>query len=367
MPTPPTPPPAQTLYVGDAKVYTPPRSTSVYALDAQRGTTRWHHILVQYGNDASNGFLQIVDGVAYTAHATSTSYADMVEALQTKDGHLLWQYRVDQHADIHTMRVCSGVIYLGITQYGATADTTKSIVEALRAKDAKLLWRHTNTDSSYYDQLEVTSETLYLITAKSSEPKSYSVLSIIHALRSSDGSEVWHATYNTYGVAITATATDHAVYVIKTIDMLKSGIDTLQASDGSLLWHKQTTMVGPPFRKAVANGLLYLDANDQLCAFSLTDGKQIWCRGNAHDAALQASVGVIYTTSIQPVCAVQASNGKTLWCVQYPNLGSTIIASESIVYVASNFAGTLYALRKSDGTQLWYRELDHFIFALALE
>ncbi|HLJ32608.1 MAG TPA: PQQ-binding-like beta-propeller repeat protein [Ktedonobacteraceae bacterium] len=58
---------------------------------------------------------------------------------------------------------------------------------------------------------------------------------------------------------------------------------------------------------------------------------------------------------------------KIIWCVSYPNLGSTILASDTTVYIASNFAGTLYALHKSDGSKLWYRQFDHAIFALAFE
>jgi outer membrane protein assembly factor BamB len=144
-------------------------------------------------------------------------------------------------------------------------------------------------------------------------------------------------------------------------------VDALRASDGTLLWHAKTSLGGAVVRKAVIGDLLYLAANDRLCAFSVTNGALRWCSDQAHDVALQGSGGVIYTTTAQQVCALQASDGKKLWCAQYPNLGATIIASDTIVYVASNFAGTLYALRKSDGSKLWYRQFDHFIFTLAFD
>ncbi|HLX40283.1 MAG TPA: PQQ-binding-like beta-propeller repeat protein [Ktedonobacteraceae bacterium] len=367
----------QTLYVGVSQFDTPPLHTSVYALDAQSGATQWSNTLVQAGNDISYQFLQVVNGVAYVAYAThtsSTSYTDTVDALSTKDGRLLWRYQVDdQYEGIHTMIVCNGIVYLGITRFGpgAVAGTT-SIVVALQASDAKLLWCYSSADSSYYDQLEVTDTMLYLITAKNLDAQNYTVLSTMHALYANNGEEVWQKTYTTYALGVVATATNSVIYAIvpshTSIQKYDgSEIHALQASDGTLVWHAKASLGSAITRKAVTNDLLYLDANDRLCAFSLTDGTLRWCSDGAHDATLLNGGDFIYTTNAQQVCALQPTDGKKRWCVSYPNIGSTILASDSAVYVASNFAGTLYALRKSDGSKLWYRQIDNAIFGLAFE
>ncbi len=360
----------RTFYVGDIKADTPPLHTSVYALDAQSGATRWSNVLVPSGQDSQYQFLQVVGGVVYVAYATSasTSYTDTVDALQAKDGRLLWHYHLaDRYEDIHTMVVCNGTVYLGITRFGPSAvAATASTVEALQAKDARPLWHYSTNDSSYGDQLEVTDTMLYLITAKNVDAQNFTVLSTIHALHANNGGEAWHTTYKTYGISVVATATNSVIYVIIPVQKyVGNGIDALQASDGTLLWHTKASLGGAIFRKAVTGDLLYLNANDRLCAFSVTNGALRWCSDEAHDAALHGSGGVIYTTTAQQACALRASDGKKLWCVTYPNLGSTIIASNTTAYIASNVTGTLYALRKSDGSKLWYRQLDHFIFALA--
>ena len=145
----------QTLYVGVSKFDTPPLHTAVYALDAQSGATQWSNILVHTGYSTSYQFLQVVGGVAYVAYAGahSTSYTDTVDALSAKDGSMLWHYQVnDRYEDIHTMVICNGIVYLGITRFGPGAVAgTASIVEALQAKDAKPLWRYSSNDSSYDD------------------------------------------------------------------------------------------------------------------------------------------------------------------------------------------------------------------------
>ncbi len=360
----------QSLYVGTIKADTPPLRTSVYALDPQSGTTRWQTMLAQYGSDSQYQFLQVVHNVVYVAHAASTNYTDTVDALSVSGGRLFWRYQLqDRHEDIYTMVVCDDVIYLGISLYSTGTFATQSIVEALRAADGKLLWWHSNADSSYADQLEVTNSLLYLITAQEIDKKNHTVLSTIHALRTDDGNEAWHAAYKTHAISITATATSSVLYVILPTPQLNpaSEIDALRTGDGALLWRSKTNVAAGIFRKAVANNLLYLDAYDRLCAFSTVDGNLRWCADSAQDVALQASAGIVYITAVQQVCALRADNGKKLWCAGYPNLGSTIIATDTVIYVASNYAGTLYALRESDGAKLWNNDLDHFVFALALE
>lgn len=366
----------QTLYVGVSKFDTPPLHTAVYALDAQSGATQWSNILVHTGYSTSYQFLQVVGGVAYVAYAGahSTSYTDTVDALSAKDGSMLWHYQVnDRYEDIHTMVICNGIVYLGITRFGPGAVAgTASIVEALQAKDAKPLWRYSSNDSSYDDQLEVTDTMLYLITAKNLDAQNFTVLSTIHALRANDGGEVWHTTYQTYGLGVVATATNSVLYAIipQHTSLQKydgSAINALQYNNGTLLWSAKASLGSAISRKAVTNNLLFLAANDRLCAFSITDGTLRWCSDGAHDATILNGGGLIYTTNVQQVCALQPDNGKKLWCVSYPNLGSTVLASNTTVYVASNFAGTLYALSKSNGGKLWYRQMDHAIYGLAFE
>lgn len=108
------------------------------------------------------------------------------------------------------------------------------------------------------------------------------------------------------------------------------------------------------------NGTAYVDTIDgNILALRGTDGALLW----EHFVSTpvyrlvvtpQALYYVLSGQSYDLVQALNLRNGKILWSQPLPPIGSlTIEAIDDIVYIGTH-DGSVYALRASDGKQLWY-------------
>lgn len=139
----------------------------------------------------------------------------------------------------------------------------------------------------------------------------------------------------------------------------------LRATDGGTVWQTHIsqglsgiTMLDAP-SLAVANGLIYTSGSDQTCAWRTSDGSQAWCHVLPGDVTGPTYVdGILYVGVLgnaqQLVYALRASDGGEVWHNAVPTalLGlSAPTVANNMIYVGAKDG--LFALRASDGSLLW--------------
>jgi outer membrane protein assembly factor BamB len=81
----------------------------------------------------------------------------------------------------------------------------------------------------------------------------------------------------------------------------------------------------------------------------------------------------VYTTDDNKAmnyCALDVRNGEIVWCSNVAQTSTVTVANGTEVFTAANFEGTVHALQKSNGSQVWQYKVegtDRRVFGLALE
>ena len=125
---------------------------------------------------------------------------------------------------------------------------------------------------------------------------------------------------------------DGRVYVVGTVrsdDQTISTLYALDADSGETKWTKETT--DRPFESVptFVDGTLYVARNDALVAYDASTGEEQW-------------------TFDEPAG------------VRTPNLGSSLVYTDEAVFVGEGGSGNVYAVDRSDGTELWLAEPEYF-------
>jgi outer membrane protein assembly factor BamB len=297
----------------------------------------------------------IVDGVIYAGAANGGVYA-----LRTSDGRLIWHHKIDPGADTAPL-VSDGIVYISAN----ISDVGPGILYALRARDGVELWHYTISVSLSAPLLEngIVYVTSYDDVSQNGD---------LFALRASDGAQLWHKTAR--GLSYNTPFVDNqAIYVSAFADNGSSFVYALRASDGTQLWLKTaTTFVS---MSLVANGIAYLQSEQELSALSASNGQLLWSVPIVENSSLQPQVinGVIYLTTTQislegtgkqgisSVYAVRISDGSVLWHYSLSkengnNWANWLSIEDGTVYVGSNVdqdKSYIYALRSDNGLLLW--------------
>jgi outer membrane protein assembly factor BamB len=203
----------------------------------------------------------------------------------------------------------------------------------------------------------------------------------IHALRSSDGKQMWQGFSNIVDPPFVANG---VLYQVNFGD-----IEALSGSDGRLLWRYFPSHEGEDFQPGatqivqVTDNRIYV-YNGQILDVLMADngiggtGRQAWSSDDAVSAVdintLTISNGTVYyavhprndaTTTPAPsddaIVARRALDGKTLWTYSASAAGqpcaitSMVRALEAVYASAScnSGVGRTFALRASDGAMLW--------------
>jgi outer membrane protein assembly factor BamB len=156
----------------------------------------------------------------------------------------------------------------------------------------------------------------------------------------------------------------------------------------------------PTLAPALSNKAVYLATDDGIYALRASDGTLRWRypagdpRSGPYLAGISSAVLVGNTLYVSAtpqavwsgsptmtIAALRASDGSVIWSRQMPSgIGARLAVSNGVVYVSPNARGRLpsdggapdgdyllYALRASDGTQVWrYRADEPIISALAV-
>ena len=105
-------------------------SLYVSALEVANGTVLWQVTPAKMSALYQSSLQQVVDGVLYIAGIGSQN--TLVLAVDTRDGHAIWQY-TEKQGSVSMLTVCAGKVYL------RTGDAQ---ITALQTSTGKLLWSY---------------------------------------------------------------------------------------------------------------------------------------------------------------------------------------------------------------------------------
>lgn len=316
---------------------------TVYAVRPGDGTLIWQSSL----GHKLTGALAVSKDTLFTGSFDGTIYA-----LRKSNGSLLWQKSI-RGAVLPSMLTDGTTVYFGAANN----------IYALRASDGTQLWRHPTPicDNCAADAVVAVADgTLYAFANG------------LYALRASDGNVLWHNPSYRYNGKFAAAG--GKVYVAAENE---GRVYVLRASDGSRL-HTFTVQKAEPIEMVAEDDRLYLDsAGHDLYAVRTSDYTILWHKqfndlvmglsgvgdGNLYFAqTVSASVGISVqgqtptvstTSSSTDVYALRTSDGSQLWHWHPPAaIGVTLRVFDGQVYLATTDG--LYALRAGDGTQLWH-------------
>lgn len=169
-----------------------------------------------------------------------------------------------------------------------------------------------------------------------------------YALRASDGTKLWSSSsvsgsfITSPGSAIFYGSDSNAVYA-------------LRADNGHKIWHSP---VSYPSMMQIAGGVLYTtDQYGTVHALRAIDGTKLWSffTSQGETGGLAVAAGVVFTASSNPGASVFAIRaGKQIWSSPVGS-ADLIQVAKGIIYlgVANENGSRLYALRSTDGANLW--------------
>jgi outer membrane protein assembly factor BamB len=345
----------------------------VSALDVTSGKLLWQKAPAKISALYQSSLQQIVDGVLYIAGISSQSA--LVLAVDTRDGHAIWQY-TEKQGGVSAMSICANKVYLRI----GNAEIT-----ALRANNGKVLWSHNEQDVSVSD-LVVTTQAAYMV--KQQPTGSGSMISSVVALNADNGKVLWSKPYGgQQGSRFSLVANGSAVYRIKQVQSSSSGdpmmapVSSVQALDGAsgkVLWQAKM----PPNMEQInvlsvgatiyLNGQYLLNQNQSLLvALNASDGKQLWLRRHSYNQITVLGAQDIYgyqgyapgddPQGKKQLCLLDGTTGKDRWCVGslHPSqfsLSATrdmVIVEETLQPGPLTLIQNIYGVRKQDGKILW--------------
>ncbi|GHO50358.1 PQQ-binding-like beta-propeller repeat protein [Ktedonospora formicarum] len=355
----------------------------VTAFDTQTGKQLWQKVPTQITTMYQSSRQKVVDGVLYIL-ASTYQKPTLLLAVDTKDGHLLWQREYKQ-SDIQIFEICAGQIYLAMAPTDTNAKPTVSL-HALSAKDGEERWVYASEEMRFLSSLIATKETLFATELRINTDQ----INVI-ALHPEDGKVSWRKEYYNKGEGekFKLLATETSVIIIRQIDPNPTytgishitSVQGLEPSSGKVTWETHMPVdVGA--MNAVALGVqLYLSGlnfNPKapkgqeaiLMRLDVNTGKLLWHRfHNYNQLTLISSQEMIYAykgygnvpTPQKELCALDPASGKEHWCQKtlQPSLFSlntsqnTVIAVEAIQPGPMELHQNLVALSKQDGHVLW--------------
>lgn len=323
---------------------------SLYALRAQNGARQWQY-------QAGANVLGAESGILYV------STRDSLYALRERDGTVLWKLPLDPQQGLASLVLAGGQIYLAQVAQSTPAYT----LEALNAARGTLLWRQ-RVAGDAPSMLQVSDgvvygagESVHLVGGNGT------LYGFIAAFRSSDGAPLWRYETPTPQCCVGPQWLDAADGIVSVIF---NQLYVLRVSDGSLLWQTSSLVLGRD-SIALADGVVYLAAGQEVMALRASDGQQLWQHSvtSSYQLALLLVNAVLYvgaqgypsTAFTQQLDALNVHDGRLLWQTVLRG-NSSVLQTGNLVYLLSS-AG-VDALSSSDGTRLWHHALDEYSMVL---
>ena len=345
-------------------------SLYVSALDVASGTVLWQVAPAKVSALYQSSLQQVVDGVLYIAGIGSQN--TLVLAVDTRDGHAIWQY-TEKQGRVSMLTVCVGKVYL------RTGDAQ---ITALQTSTGKPLWTHSQKNT--FPPL-ITAQAVYMVEY---QPTSLGSISLaVLALGVDDGQVVWRNSFGTHqGARVSLVANESAAYVINQVPALPSpdplapiaSVQALDGESGKVLWqanmppHMEQITVRGVGATLYLNGQSQLDQNQfLLVALQASNGKRLWLRQHTYDQIsvldgqnLYGYKG--YASRHEPqgkklICLLDSTTGKDRWCMDslQPSLfglsatHDVVIIEEVLQPGPLTLVQNLYGVSKQDGKTMW--------------
>jgi outer membrane protein assembly factor BamB len=338
-----------------------PSSSSLYAINMSNGSIRWTNHISGADTMLDNNILYVYN--IYTGNGNN-SYD--ISAFNASDGTQLWQKNGRDGMYVSTLVAAQAQIAYIFTDNGT--------LMAVNGRNGSVLWQYLLKDdpaSFMHDDpstLQVIDGVVYVSTVNSS----------VFAFRERDGALLWQ--FNTPQDPtphfLMATALGDGMIFINTDQITY----VLRLSDGKLLWHLALTDLTTPSFPAdgrtsslyEANGLLYLEVGSHsFYALRARNGTQVWKQsfpptnssGNAQRYSMQLIDNMLYIFptpgyaqegAALHLFALRASDGVQLWEQPFQErLRVSLSGSQGVLSLFSE--NGLETLRETDGSLLWSR------------
>ena len=273
-----------------------------------------------------------------------SSHDNMLAALQTNNGRLLWHMPTDGPLSSKPV-IAGGIVY-------ASSETT---IYAISAGTGRLLWHQTSEESLLRGQPIVEEGIVSISLANGS----------LAAWQASDGRLLWETSIkgeDMFPVAIT----DGMVYA----DTSGGAVVAVRVTTGILLWKLSTFQFAPHLSTTESSVETSFELSRTTLTLTLSriqteDGKLLWRHDFSSAAILQggdiaiAEGGDLVYMSQQnmsspggTMTALQANTGKPVWqCATGTGFVPPLVAG-GMVYIGSQY-GVMDARRAGDGSLLW--------------
>lgn len=364
-----TPVPGQTLVVG---------GTWAGAVEAMRPTDGALYWRFDTGTGAPVTNVLVQDGVIY-ANA-SGEHGDLF-ALRAGDGTLLWHFTLHQFEGGPTPFLLTDGVVLVEASDG---------VYALSTRDGHQLWH-----GNLVPLLGAGDGRVFVAGVESSTPvgntstQPASAGGTITAVRATDGRALWTRPIGSDPPG--RISTDGGLAFVPLWKGSGSGeVVALDEATGRIVWQRPSRvgLGGSGVATLVDAGRVYV-VGDHVCAFDERDGRQLWCGASLQDeGAAAAFAGSMYQASaagnsklaVLRASALDGATGEQRWNwsekdqsdqpgginptgVSVGSYSLPFAGADGALYIA--FSHGLYALRASDGQQLWYGQPREIFTALA--
>jgi outer membrane protein assembly factor BamB len=278
-------------------------------------------------------------------------------ALDAQNGNPLWRY----HFPLGTLQVAqpelaNGSIFIAATSVtlatnGQPTGEPVSVIYALRASDGRPLW-HYRTTGQDTAPVMVFNGTVYLET--SIDPPG-AANGAVYALHAGNGSLLWRRSTEGDALGVPAVSATGVYLVTRLVLGTSQVVTALRPSDGSLLW-RQSAGLSLSSGATLAGGVLYIGAHQAVYALSASNGSVLWQRQVAGQIDLSPIVQstTLYLQSLEDpsVQALNLPDGSLRWRIllQAEENIAPLVATTTTLYVP--LSRVVVAVRAGDGAVL---------------
>ncbi len=280
-------------------------------------------------------------------------------AFNASNGAIIWDYRDSSLLIEGPFAVADGSVFFS----AGSGLTGVNYVKALNAKNGALIWNYT-TGGKISSPI-VSNGIVYI-------NKGSTIGSTIHALNATNGNKIWEAP----GSGTLPVVRNGILYAGSMSDgpnakgefIPSYAMNALNASNGKWLWNFTTGFwVSTP---AVFEDAVFFSADSNIYALNAITGDKIWNYTTPHTPRTDGigdsfttefksptvSHGIVYISSVRAgtLLALKASNGAQLWNYTHA-VGNPPTVANGIIYLGIN--GYLCALNAYNGNKIWESNL----------
>ncbi|HEU5348081.1 MAG TPA: PQQ-binding-like beta-propeller repeat protein [Ktedonobacterales bacterium] len=227
-------------------------------------------------------------------------------------GTRLWQFTPSHASTMPSMAARDGVLYL-----------SDGDLYAMHARDGRLLWQTSIGGGAFVSPLTVQGNMVYVESSGT-----------VYAVRLGNGQLAWHAAV---GAGLNALLAYGATVYVAAGNA--GGVTALDASDGTVRWRSESEFgADMAYALQIADDTLYVGTTfNRLLALNPADGKERWAYQDPSAQALSQPAiagGNVYVTVRRAAASISGTGG-----------------------IGARMVDTVIALRASDGSPLWQRQL----------